>query len=238
MKIHLNNLDNHKPEKTWNGTTFKSIQFSNIDWSPLKGYDIVRIFNTCRGYIGQSLYDLKTNRVTTPSVLAFSSKKFKYKTGLTYVAIRFNEQDIEKKIFLLEKSLQWLNSLEEQTKVKLSTIATTQDPDIFVVIGDGNWKNSCWKLMLYTFLIKCMYYKVPGQCNPEYWKQLNRKNPKTKISNLDQLLSKVDTSWKKEIFSTTVYGNDLKNMTHYHNGFEAICKGANPPMAKLLGVTV
>jgi hypothetical protein len=232
VKINIKNLAIY-PSATWD-----VIGFSIIEYSPIKGYNLLKLFQSCRGYIGQNLYDIKNKKTTTPRGYHFTNNKFSYKTGLTYVAIRFNPSNTtEKNTFLSEKSLKWLNKFEEQAGVKLSTIATTQDPNVFIIIGSTYWKNSCWKLMLYTFLIKCMYYKNHKQCNPEYWQQLDKRHPTiTNTNNLDIFLSKVATSWKDEIFSKEIYGKDLISMTHYHNGFNAICYGNNPPMAKLLGI--
>ena len=203
MKLNIKNLNKY-PWGTWDSTGF-----SIIEYSPIKGYNLLKTFQSCRGYIGQNLYDMKNKKTTTPRGYHFTNNKYSYKTGLTYVAIRFHPQESFKTTFLLEKSLQWINKLEEQAGVKLSVIATTQNSNIFIIIGSSYWKNSCWKLMLYTFLIKCMYYKKVKECNPEYWQQLDKKNPTTGISNLDQLLSKVATSWKEEIFSKEIYGKDL-----------------------------
>ena len=110
---------------------------------------------------------------------------------------------------------------------------------MYTLISSKYWKDSCWKIMLFSFLVKCMSYEDPKTCDIQYWNTLNKTNPKTKVSNLDKYLSQIKNPHKDEVFKPEVY--DYPQMkwanTHHPNGFHNIAWGTNEPMRKLLGIT-
>jgi hypothetical protein len=230
-KVKIHNFAKY-PAQQFGGLYFSIVEYKNAK------YNLVKLLQSCRGYIGQGLYDLKTKVKSLPNYYEGYTLplNYEYKKGFTYIAIDtggnkpYSEQ--------LLKSLDYIHKFEKRAGVKLSEICLTNKPNVYMIVGSKYWKDSCWKIMLYTFLLKTACFKNPKECNPEYWNNLRKVNPKTNETNLEVLLRQVKTPPENEIFHTSVYGVGLKNNTHENNGFNSICRGLNPPMAKALGVHV
>lgn len=201
-------------------------------------YFIASYIQTCRGFMGQYILALKMkeNKVKweTPPL---EMTKFIYKSGYTYVGIYVQPQHKEK--FL--KNIEWLHEREDKAKVVHSEVLSTQIENLYVVEGAKYWKDSCWKIMLYTFYLRC----CAAYANPEvatvgtnesvYWPNLKKNN------NEDKLLANVKMNRKKEIFDKKLFYVSKDWGTVYHGkhdkeGFNSICTSKNPPMAKLLGL--
>lgn len=182
-------------------------------------------FSSCRSWMCDNLFTQKSGSKAKTSYPF--SEPLNIESGNTYIAVKTTKEGIENTL----KNLEWLNKKEEQAGVKKSVIFATQNPYIFIVAGAGHWKNSCWKMMLYTFYIKCMTCKIPTNCDFSYWEPLLYKDNEAK------LLGNVKMKKEKEIFCTSVYGKGLLYGVHDKEGFRSICSGRNPPMAKLLGVS-
>lgn len=219
--IKLLNLENYPVIFNHDGVLFSLVHQTD------QGLRLERKFIKCREYIGQAIYDKKTKKTTTYNFDTQVSKQYSFKTGNTLIALNF--KGLENRKAYLKKHLIWLHKWETQAGVSHSEILDTQHPDVLVIKGDGKWKDSCWKITLYTFLIKCCCYYRAKNCNNDYWSHLNRGK------NLNILLSKVQTPWEEEIFSMEVYGPMLNFNTRAKNGFLTILTGQNPPMEKLLG---
>jgi predicted NBD/HSP70 family sugar kinase len=156
-----------------------------------------------------------------------------YKTGAMYLPIMFPSASNRKQN--LFKNLAWLNKWEEQAGVALSVILETQDPNVVVVKGSKYWKDSCWKMTLWTYLVKCACYVIPRRCDNSFWTEgldtISNGKP-----NIDHFLANVKQHYSKEIFDKRIYGPYLRENTHALHGFLSICTGWNPPMAKALGI--
>jgi hypothetical protein len=230
-KIKIHNFGKYPAQQ------FKGLYFSVIEYKNAK-YNLVKLLQSCRGYIGQGLYDIKAKVNSLPDwYIGYAlPKDYEYKKGFTYIAIDTGGDTLWSEQLL--KSLDYIHEFEKQANVKLSEICLTNKPNVFMIVGSKYWKDSCWKIMLYTFLLKTACFENPKKCNPNYWENLLKVNPKTKETNLNVLLKQIKTPSEDEIFDKTVYGYKLVANTHENNGFNSICSGLNPPMAKALGVHI
>jgi hypothetical protein len=147
--------------------------------------------------------------------------------------------------------LEWLHEREKKAGVRKSIVVETQKKDVFMIVGSKYWKDSCWKIMLYTYFVRCISVfedpNKPTQSTNEdtYRDSLNKKSKKG-ISKEDVFLSQVKNP--VEIFDKTVFtvkedpnywgnGEKIKTFVGWHDyeGFHSICTGKNAPMAKHLG---
>lgn len=180
--------------------------------------------NYCRAFMGDALFALK-NPTSKRTPCFPIDKEYNFKTGDTFVLFQVRDENILK---IIQKNLSFLHEREKKAKVKLSVIHATQNPNIFIMQGSGHWKNSCWKQLLYTFYIKCLYSVDPKTSDRSYWAAIEYEN------NEDILLSKIKI--RTEIFDKKVFGENLNKNVHDLEGFVRICNGYNVPMKKLLGV--
>lgn len=205
-------------------------------------FKIVSHIQRCRGYMGQYLLSIKQHENKVANWERFPEKMndFTYKRGCTYIGVRVHKK--EKNKFL--KNIEWLHGREEKAGVKKSEVMETNIPNLYIVKGAKYWKDSCWKIMLYTFYIRCCAdYTNPKKPLPStnefyYWPNL------IKNENEGKLLANVKMHWKKEIFDNKLFyvqkspWYDGYETIGKHNleGFNSICSNKNPPMAKLLGI--
>lgn len=199
----------------WTGHRFSLLEKIGPDT-----YKSLLPFIGCRSYMCDTLFNHKNPTYATKPSYPF---EYDYKKGSIFVGVQFSDKKQKKTFF---KNLHILHAKETQAKVKKSIVYETQEELFVVVEGSKYWKDSCWKMMLYTFYIKTIGYENPKDCDTSYWKALDGKE--------DQLLSKLKI--QREIFHPSVYGEDNSYGRHSREGFVAICSGSNPPMAKLLGV--
>lgn len=224
--IKLTSVGNYPKDTPWYITILDYCKKDKV-FKPVKG------FGTCRGYIGEGLLYNKNPRKEHDN--PWNTKNYNYKTGDVYVALTLNESNLNK----LKSNIKWLNNRESKSGLKKSTIVKTNVDNVYVVKGSKFWKDSAWKIMLYTFYIKCCcIYNNPEEAKDYsenmYWDVLKKND------NEKKLLSKLKI--KREIFDEKVFSKqnpwDNRAGAHDKEGFVSICQGKNPPMAKLLGLTV
>lgn len=183
-------------------------------------YKALLPFMSCRSYMCDTLFNHKNPTYRYKPSYPFD---YDYKKGSIFIGVRFQDKN-QKSVFF--HNLYILHAKETQAKVRKSIVYETQH-DLYVVVeGSKFWKDSCWKMMLYTFYIKTIAYNNPKDCDKSYWKALNGKE--------DKLLSKVKI--QTELFDSSVYGVNNDTGRHNREGFVSICSGLNLPMAKLLGL--
>lgn len=205
---------------------WKHYAFSLLEKIDNGRYKTLLPFSSCRSYMCDGLFMIKNpTYTTTPSF--FKAFNFNPKKGHIYIGIDFKD-DVQKNVFF--RNLSFLYEREMKAKVRKSKVMATQEPLTVVVEGSGYWKDSCWKMMLYTFYLKTLAYKDPYTCDAHYWTHIRKNN------NEEILLSKVKC--KKEIFHPSVYGENNNRGRHDCEGFVSICCGKNKPMADYLGVIV
>jgi len=226
--INVKDLDLYNQTYPSDEINFSHLQYKN------KEHILIREWGNCRTYLSQAIMGKKLGlKLVQDSYIL--PKDWSYKTGPTFLSIKFpNPQNMNCRANL-KKNLGWLNAWEEQAKVSKSVILDTQDPMIVVVQGDKVWKNSTWKHSLWTYLVKCACYSTPRRCDYSFWTEALDKLSNGQ-KNIDILLSKVKLHYSKEIFDKRIYGESLTSNTHEMHGFFSICTGWNPPMAKLLGI--
>jgi hypothetical protein len=177
-------------------------------------------FTSCRTYMADALYSIKTGKlnVTYP----FKSKTYDHTKGFTYIGITFLDEHMRDTFI---KNMNFIHGKETKAKVRKTTLMETSHPLVIIVSGSKYWKDSCWKIQLYTMYLRMMCYVA---CNYDSYTYMV--NTITKNGNEDTLLSKLKI--KKEVFTS------MKAGVHVSTGPYAICQGLNPDMAKLLGVNV
>lgn len=208
-------LEEYKETK-WKYLEFSLLNKTNIGYKPLLD------FASCRSWMCDGLFVLKNKNWRGGKTREFS---LEYNKGNIYIGVAFSNEQ-QKQQFI--SNIPNLREKEKQAKVSPCTVYATQYPLVLIVKGSKYWKDSCWKMMLYTFFIKTFAYKNPKDVDERYWKALSEGNEET-------LLSKVRMKASAEIFDNEVYRNQLYGI-HDKEGFVSICTGRNPPMAKLLGV--
>ena len=223
--INIDNLNDYHHYES------DEILFSHLQYKDKK-YFLVINWGGCRTYLSQALMGKKLNLK-----LVVSDKQlplnWSYKTGPMYLPMKFHSTSKHKQN--LFNHLAWLNKWEEQAGVVKSRVYETQDPNVVVVEGSKYWKDSCWKMTLWTYLVKCACYTSPKKHDYKYWTN-GLDLHSNGIPNIDHLLANVKQHYSKEIFDKRVYGPHLKENTHTLHGFFSICTGWNPPMAKALGI--
>lgn len=206
---------------------FPSTFFSMASKDVNGDFTVLQSLTSCRGWMGDALLKLKFPNIKyTPNFKL--PKYYNYHSGNTYVAIGMkNKNDLE--TFLI--NLPILHEKEKKARLKRTEIFKTGTENLYIIQGSKYWKDSCWKIMLYTFYLKTLVYKNPKLCDTIYWESLGD-------GKEDKLLSHIKI--QREIFDTkTVYNQNGpfgRGGAHEKEGFVSICKGLNPPMAKLLGV--
>ena len=221
-----------------------SIRFTMLNKKEDGDYEPHFILVDCRSYMGEALFHLKAskqfkkgsalNRADTAPGYQFDVT-FDYLNGNTIIGlsiplIGFNNQKTNYSE-LFEKNFQKLNLIEEEFDIPLSTysFASMNSKDDFIVVeGSGMWKDSCWKIQLYTYMLKTFCFNDDTVPEKEYL-QLIKKNFK-------ELFGNVTMKPEEEIFDPSVYVNDTYRR-HTMTGFVSICQGDNPLMSKLLGIS-
>ena len=141
--------------------------------------------------------------------------------GHTYIIITVSSQ---KNAENLQKHMSILHEKEAIAGFRYkSKLYSTIDKDIWVVKGPKQWKDSCWKIMVYTFYIKTLMYNDPKTVDKGYWAALE--------PHEDKFLKNVKMPPEAEIFTEETINN-----MHDATGFCSIVRGSNPEMAKLLGI--
>lgn len=189
--------------------------------SKVRGENTYRVLSTmssCRSYMVDVLFNIKNPKYPSPP-----SYKYKYnpKIGGTHIAVNFTDEDYAEKF---EKNIDWIHQWERIANVPLSKVKKVNNDllgnNSYIVSGSGFWKRDCWKLSLYTYLIKTAYCRTLN---------LNFNLDKNKF---EKILTKVRT--KSEIFDESVYGKGIIFGRHSREGFVSILTGCNIPMAKYL----
>lgn len=191
-------------------------------------FNIGFVSSTCRAYMSDFIfYEKNKNKANfnyTPyykSVNNYSTISNK-PTYVIYNICSFNKN----KNYLenLEKNIKLLHDFEDLAKVMRTEILTTDSPSLFIFKGSKFWKDSCWKIMIYTFFLKRIVFDNPKEQEIEYWDKLMN-------GQLEKYAKKVRHSADKEIFSTSVYGEKYNTNVHAATGFCSISSGVlNRPM--------
>lgn len=200
----------------FNPSGFASQNFALLE-RVADGFKVVVPFLSCRTWMSDALYDLKnkTNKACYP----IESTTWDYTKGNTYIGITFLDENM-KKVFL--NQLKSLHIKEGQAKVRKTKIIETDVPLRLIIEGSKYWKDSVWKIQLYTMYLRDMCY-LQDYHYRYLWNRMNRE------VNEPIMLSKLKI--KKEV-------NTSVQSIHVDTGPYAICIGNNPHMAKLLRVQV
>lgn len=195
------------------------IEFSILEQTESGVFKPLLPFSSCRSFMCDTLFSIKNKKYKVKPSYNFH---LDYKKGSIYVALSAPVERIKQFI----DSIHSLHEIEKKAKVRRSVVYKTQLPNCIIIKGSSHWKQSCWKMMLYTFYLKTFCYTKPKEVDTNYWEALSR-------GNEEILLSKIKI--KREIFSSKVYVKQSMGR-HDLEGFVSICRGRNPPMTKLLGV--
>ena len=174
---------------------------------------VVSEFASCRGWMSDLIHEIKTNPEGRGAAIA----KYDIYKDHTYIGITFMNREM-KDTFLHNFNV--LHSKEGLACVRKSAIYKTSEDLVLVIKGSKYWHDSCWKIQLYTFYLRCMCYKDLDYYRST-WDGLNRG------SNEIAMLSNVRHN--KEVFTSVT-------SIHGQTGPDAICNSQNPDMAALLGV--
>jgi hypothetical protein len=154
-------------------------RFSQLDIAEDGTFNMLLDFFNCRTYMSDCLYDLKTGNEISIQKNRYTDLKFDYLTGKTYIGIEFVDTD-QLNIFM--SNLQYLYDKEDIAEVSRSIVHTTKYPQTIVVEGDGNWKNCCWKIQLYTYYLRSLCYTNPKEFDKGYLsKYINHKDNEIKL---------------------------------------------------------
>lgn len=192
------------------------------------------IAGTCRSYMGEGIFSLKATK-HFPKTSRFNkedyafgyqfSPAFDYLKGSTYIGIEVVDKD---KMSLFKERFSFLNSIEKEFNIPLSTYTILENkPYIIMVEGSPMWKDSCWKIQLYTYMLKSLMYAENNPSEKDFMKLVKK--------YYKELFSNIHMAPEDEIFDSDTYGHELFNR-HILTGFVSICSGLNRPMANLLGI--
>lgn len=199
---------------------YKPSSFSTQHFAQLEevegGFKIINAFDSCRTWMSDALYDIKTGK--NQAIHKIQSKTFNHSKGPTHLGITFVDTKM-KEIFI--KNMNFIHEKEAIAKVRKTTLMATEHPLTMIITGSKFWKDSVWKIQLYTMYLRMMCY-INLDYYKGYWKDMKKE------INEPIMLSKLKI--KKEVFTS------MTNGVHGSTGPYAICTGQNPDMAKLLGV--
>lgn len=187
-------------------------------------YNALEEMVTCRAYMAEYLFKLKFfNGRNVPH----NYKNYNYKKGNMYLAVNVTNP------YIFKAKLSWLHSKEAQAKVKKTKVFETQEKSVYLLEASKYWKDSAWKMLLYTYYIR----EMQGGGWIDYTEVIEKKANDTQ-TNEDRLLFNLKK--QNEFADPAIFiqqGSwDSRFGTHDKEGFVSICTGKNPKMAKLLGV--
>lgn len=177
-------------------------------------------YSSCRAWIGDALPPLRDYTVKFKSSFPLDPT-YNWTKGKTYILVWASKDEYENTL----KNLNWLHEMERTAKVGLTKIYKTDKKNNYLFEGSSHWKNTAWKIMFYTYLLKCTLREDPN--SGEYHRPYV-------VRNIPQLLSKAKC--KVEVYDSSVFGEFKSSSFHDREGFVSICAGYNKPMAELLGV--
>lgn len=190
-------------------------------------YNIGYTPQSCRGYLGENIFCIKFKTNNLYRSFGFNIPDVNLQKNDTYLLVTLNTGQYE---HLQRNIISLLHKKEEQAKVKKSVIIPTHIKNVYIIKGSKYWKDSAWKIMLYSFYIKCCCFNNPVNVDPSYWLVLT--------PHEDKFLAAVKMAPEKEIASPRVYDKQINRNIHNLEGFISIARGLNPPMSKLLGLNV
>jgi hypothetical protein len=187
----------------------------------------------CRSYLSDIIFDLKNK---LPHVSTFSKNcTFDIKNDPTYIGLWFSDKHWEalgdKETFL--KNLKHINEIEKQADVEPTIVFKTKHPELLIVKADKTWKDCCWKISIYSFLLKTYSYSSRKITNETYW-NLFTKYKKIWLSNIKEDKEIFDKETFKSCWDKDAYYQ--YNTVHVLVGFISIANNLNPVMTKLLGI--
>jgi len=188
---------------------------------------VVSLNSSCRAYLSDRLYyhknqtgELKTDNT---GYRKYDNKIPDFNKDFGYTYIQLTMSPTNKRHFLA--NLPWLHDIEDKMGIRRTEVLRTVSKAVFIVKASKHIKNSCWKIFLYTFYLKCAMFENPYDCQPGYWDALQHKgNEPIYWANM-----KKDT----EVFDIPTYKG---GSPHGRPGFCEISQGYNPVMARILGV--
>ena len=227
-------LFERKIKDTWDYSSNR-VRFTMLNKKEDGNYEPHFILVDCRSYMGEATFQLKAlknfpkNHMFHREGAVYQFEKdYNYLEGNTIIGINTTISSYKK---YFEARFNELNRIEEGFNIPLSTysFATHKtEKDFIVVEGSPMWKDSCWKIQLYTYMLKTLCY--PEDSVPEYgYYELIKEN-------YQNLFGNISMDPEDEIFDISVY-NDETYRRHTMTGFVSICRGYNPPMSKLLGIS-
>lgn len=197
-------------------------------------YEPVFQAHSCRSYIGEALFHIKATKFfpkTSPynnpnSAPQQFTHKFNYLEGDTHIGLVNSVEAISSFVLNFKR----LNKIEEDFNIPLSTYTIMENyPNMVIVTGSGMWKDSCWKIQLYTYILKTLFCNEDSLPEQEYAKLVNK--------NYKQLFGNIKMKPEEEVFDVEFYSRDTF-FRHTMTGFVSICQGYNEAMAKVLGIKV
>jgi hypothetical protein len=227
-------LFEYRIKDTWDYGSHR-VRFTMLNKKEDGNYEPHFILVDCRSYMGEATFQLKALK-NFPKEHIFHKdstgyqfeKDYNYLEGNTIIGINISTAS-HKEYF--ESRFNELNKIEEKFNIPLSTysFATHKTVDDFIVVeGSPMWKDSCWKIQLYTYMLKTLCYSEDDIPENDFYKLMKK--------NYKNLFGNISMNPEDEIFDLSVYGNDTYRR-HIMTGFVSICKGNNSPMSKLLGIS-
>ena len=121
-------------------------------------------FVMCRDFLGDALVALKTKTLKAIYGFSFNGKNQTFLTDSFKLIVRYPDAQTLNNTL---KNLSRLHELEAKVgRIKKTTITQIDDSDCeYTVLVDGSkfWFKSVFNVSLYTFLVKCLGYKLdPG----------------------------------------------------------------------------
>lgn len=110
----------------------------------------------CRAFFNEVL--VGNEEKATKGIYGFTWKAdYTLEPNTTRMALEF-ESEQEKLAFLFNE--EWLNAIEERNNIFPTSFSATDDKHVVIVSGAKYWQSRCYLLSFYTFLMKCMMFKV------------------------------------------------------------------------------
>lgn len=133
----------------------KRVYFSFIN-KQVDGYNILHPSYFCRDLLTDWLYNRK-GTLTLPQL----------DKGITRLFIHANKEDIKR----ILRNVKYLHSFEKDAALPLTKFIKYDDEGI-IVEGSLWWKTACWKISLYTFLLKKLSYVKATPWKKAYYETL------------------------------------------------------------------
>lgn len=112
----------------------------------------------CRDFLGDCLDAIQHQKVNNIYGFTFDGKKNKIYKSKTFLSLHF--PNVESKQIFLNQS--WLLTIYSMDQAEVGDVYVTDIPDQNIVLVEASkfWQSSIAAMSLFTFLIKCLCYKL------------------------------------------------------------------------------